>query len=55
MVTSETPYLSVSEMLEEFGVMTYDEYIAQSRLLRSEPDKLGESDAGLIYDEHPPE
>jgi len=31
-------------MLKESGAITYDEYIAQSRLLRAEPGKLGESD-----------
>ena len=44
MVTSETPGVTVADMLKECGAVTYDEYIAQSRRLRAEPGKIGESD-----------
>ena len=43
MLTSEMPDKSVSEMLKEFDILTYDEYIAESRALRNKPDNRGES------------
>lgn len=39
MLTSEMSEVSVSEMIKEFDIMTYDEYLRQSIQLRNEPGK----------------
>ena len=43
MLTCEDRDMTVKDMINEFGITSYDEYLAESRTLRSGPDKRGES------------
>jgi hypothetical protein len=43
MLTSELPDKSVEEMIKEFNIVTYDDYIIESRALRNTPGNQGAS------------
>jgi len=43
MLTNEMDGVSIEDLTKEFNITTYDEYLAQSRAQRGEPDNLGES------------
>ena len=43
MLTCESPDMSIDEMLKEFDILTYDEYIIESREQRNWPDNQGEN------------
>ena len=43
MLTNELPDKTVEEMIREFNIITYDEYIIESRALRNTPGNYGES------------